>query len=71
MEGEYNYEALLKSARAALPKHVFQTKRFDIPKVISIVVGNRTIIKNFEELASRIRRDPAHFLKYMGIRGSL
>ncbi|MCK4555544.1 MAG: translation initiation factor IF-2 subunit beta [Candidatus Aenigmarchaeota archaeon] len=65
MPEEYDYNKLLKSARAQLPKHVFETKRFEIPKPMSIIVGNRTILKNFDELATTLRRDPKHLLKYM------
>lgn len=62
---ENNYADLLKSARAQLPKQVFETKRLEIPKLQSMVTGNRTIIKNFGEVASIVRREPEHMLKYM------
>ncbi|MCX6711790.1 MAG: translation initiation factor IF-2 subunit beta [Candidatus Woesearchaeota archaeon] len=62
---EYNYETLLKKAKANLPSSTTQTERFEIPKVQGHVQGNKTIISNFNQICSTLRRDPQHLLKYL------
>ncbi|WP_209589999.1 translation initiation factor IF-2 subunit beta [Methanococcus voltae] len=62
---DYNYEKLLDRARSKLPEDVFKDIRFEIPKADSFVEGNRTIIKNFKELAKFIERDAHEFSKYV------
>ena len=58
-----NYKKLLEEARKELPEHVFSKERFEIPKVIGHVQGNRTIISNFMQIADSLRREPEHMLK--------
>jgi translation initiation factor 2 subunit 2 len=62
---EYNYENLLKKAKASLPSTTTQTERFEIPKVQGHVQGNKTIISNFNQICSILRRDQQHLLKYL------
>jgi len=64
-EEKTDYESLLKRAEELLPKNVFETSRFEIPKVDSFIMGNRTIVKNFREIASVLNRDVEPFLKYI------
>ena len=59
------YERLLDRARSQVPPEVFESKRFDIPKVMIFVEGNRTIIKNYKDIALALNRDPQHLLKYL------
>jgi len=61
----FNYEELAKRARSQIPEKVLQKERFEIPKISSQIMGNRTFIKDFLQIASTIRRDPEHFLHYM------
>ncbi len=56
---------MLKKGREALPTSVFEKSRFDIPKVRGHIQGNKTIISNFLQIASTLRRDPNHMLKYI------
>ena len=63
--GKTDYESLLKRAEELLPKNVFETSRFEVPKVDSFVMGNRTIVKNFREIAQSLNRDVDAFLKYI------
>ena len=63
MSGEYN--KLLERAYANLPKSVGTGERFEIPKVVGIRMGRRTIIQNFGEISSRLNRDPHHLLKLL------
>lgn len=63
MSAEYN--KLLEKAYASLPKVVGTGERFEIPRVVGIRMGRRTIIQNFGEISSRFNRDPHHLLKFL------
>ena len=60
-----DYEAMLQEIRKNLPEAVFIKERFEIPKVLGHIQGNRTVISNFLQIASALRRDVNHFLKYV------
>ena len=60
-----NYEELLKEAMQALPESSMEKQRFEIPKVIGHVQGNMTVISNFKQIASALRREPEHLLKFV------
>ena len=60
-----DYETMLHEARKDLPEAAFIKERFEIPKVLGHIQGNRTIISNFIQIASALRRDVTHFLKYV------
>jgi translation initiation factor 2 subunit 2 len=60
-----DYESLLKRAEELLPKNVFETSRFEIPRADSFIMGNRTIVKNFREIAQVLNRDVDPLLKYI------
>lgn len=65
MAEKYDYTSLLDDARDALPQNLFEGERFEMPKIRSIVVGNKTILKNFREIVNTLRRDENHILKYL------
>ena len=56
---------MLEDARKRLPEAVFLKERFEIPKVLGHMQGNRTIITNFLQIASILRREADHLLKYV------
>ncbi len=58
------YEQLLEKAYEKLPKMKAAEERFEIPKIDSMVEGNRTMIRNFVQIADALRRDPNHMLKF-------
>ncbi len=60
-----DYDKLLKRARKDMPESLLKKKRFDIPKAIGIIQGNKTIIKNFIQICSIFGREPRHLLKYL------
>lgn len=60
-----NYQKMLEEVRKGLPEIVFIKERFEIPKVLGHIQGNRTVISNFLQIASDLRRDVDHFLKYV------
>ena len=56
---------MLGEVRKNLPEVVFLKERFEIPKVMGHMQGNRTIISNFLQIASTLRREVDHMLKYV------
>lgn len=60
-----DYKKMLEDVRKNLPEVVLLKERFEIPKVLGHVQGNRTIISNFLQIASTLRRESDHLLKYV------
>lgn len=60
-----DYEKLLDSAYKKLPKVNKVVERFEVPKVLGHIQGNKTIIINFFKIVDILRRDPQHLLKYL------
>ena len=60
-----SYEELLKRGLSKVPKKAESGDRFVIPKARVQPAGARTIIVNFYEIASGLRRDPPHLLKFL------
>ena len=60
-----DYEQLLERAKKNLPDQGKVKERFEIPKVKGLVEGNKTIITNFQQIATALRRDIKHLLKYL------
>ncbi|MCE4617449.1 MAG: translation initiation factor IF-2 subunit beta [Desulfurococcales archaeon] len=68
MSGEdllHNYEKLLERLYARVPRKISGTERFEVPRVSIIHQGSHTIIRNFREIALRLRRDPQILLRYL------
>jgi|SRR5208282_254254 translation initiation factor 2 subunit 2 len=59
------YTKLLEKAYLNLPKNTGTGERFEIPKVVGIRMGRRTIVQNFGEISNVINRDPHHLLKFL------
>jgi translation initiation factor 2 subunit 2 len=59
------YENLLDEAYKKVKKVEGSSERFEIPKVEGHFEGKKTILTNFIQIASYIRRSPAHFQKYL------
>lgn len=57
------YEKMLKKAMEKLPQKAEEKARFETPKAKILPAGARTIIINFYEIASALRREPKYFLK--------
>jgi translation initiation factor 2 subunit 2 len=60
-----DYAKLLERAYEKLPKASGTGERFEIPKVVGIRMGRRTIIQNFGDISSKMNRDPHHLLKFL------
>jgi len=65
VEYSLNYEELLRHAQAQLPESAVQKERFEVPKAICLLEGPKTIVTNFSQICSILRREPAHLLKYL------
>jgi translation initiation factor 2 subunit 2 len=62
---DYSYEQLLDRAFANLPSLASDKVDFKIPDVDSIIQGNKTIIKNFSQIADVARRSEEDVAKYL------
>jgi len=60
-----DYEKLLEEAYTNIKPVESKIDRFEIPKVEGHIEGNKTIITNFKQICSYIRRDPEHILKFL------
>jgi len=60
-----DYEQELDRAFNSMPKSVLEKERFEIPKVLGHIQGNRTIITNFYQIAATLNRDVDHLLKFV------
>jgi translation initiation factor 2 subunit 2 len=61
----YNYDELLKRARAEIPEVTLKKERLEMPRLFVTMVGMRTTISNFKEVADTLDRDPQHILKFL------
>lgn len=59
------YEQLLNEAYKKVKKIETSIGRFEIPKVEGHFEGKKTILTNFSQIASYLRREPEHFQKFM------
>ena len=60
-----DYKKMLKKARSEMPESVFESERFEIPKVTGHIQGNKTVISNFHHIANMLGRSTEHVLKYI------
>ncbi len=58
------YKELLEEAYQKV-KPIKASERFEIPKIEGHLEGNKTILTNLQQIASHIRRDINHLLKYL------
>ena len=62
---EQDYDALLKRARESLPERVITRERFKVPEIDVFIEGKTTVLRNFDEIASAINREPSQILVYL------
>lgn len=60
-----NYEKLLEKAKSSLPEIKQSSQRFEMPKAVGHIQGNKTIISNFAAIVKTFNRDQNHILKYL------
>src|SRR3989344_2424233 len=60
------YEKLLEEAYKKIKSTIENSsERFEIPKIQGHFEGKKTILTNFFQIASYLRRKPEHFQKFM------
>ncbi len=60
-----DYEQLLNEAYGKVKKTENSGERFEIPKIEGHFEGKKTILTNFYQVASFLRRNPEHFQKFL------
>ena len=60
-----SYENLLEEAYKKVKQVDSNSDRFEIPKIEGHQEGKKTILTNFFQIASYLRRNPEHFQKYL------
>ena len=65
MGDDNDYLALLERAKMNLPETIENHERFTLPELDIIQEGKITILRNFMDIADRVRRDPQHLLHFM------
>lgn len=60
-----NYEKLLEHAYSKVRKVDTSKERFEIPKIEGHIEGKKTILTNFLQITSYLRRTPEHFQKFL------
>ena len=60
-----SYENMLNEAYEKIRPITGQSERFEVPKIEGHFEGTKTILTNIQQIASYIRRDINHFLKFL------
>lgn len=60
-----SYEKMLEEAYKGIKPVESKIERFEVPKVEGHIEGNKTIITNFKQICSYMRRDCDHLLKFL------
>jgi len=58
------YEEMLDEAYKALPEKPLAKERFEIPRLLVLIQGNKTIVPNFSKALKDLHRSEKHALKY-------
>jgi translation initiation factor 2 subunit 2 len=60
-----SYEKMLEEAYVKVKPIEASLERFEIPLVQGMIEGNKTVVTNFTQICSHIRRDCNHLLKFL------
>ena len=60
-----DYEKLLSQAYKKVKPIEYSGERFEVPKIKGHVEGTKTILTNFQQISSTLRRKPEHMLKFL------
>ncbi len=61
----FEYNQLLDRAFANMPERKTSGERFECPVADLFVEGNKTTVRNFDFVCSKLRREPAELSKYL------
>ena len=60
-----DYNKLLETAYKKIKPLEHSRERFNLPKIEGHVEGTKTILTNFPQITSYLRRDPDHLLRFL------
>ena len=60
-----DYDKLLDRAFSSLPESSSTGERFETPRAILMIQGNKTVITNFADICSTLRRSQEEIAKYL------
>ena len=60
-----SYDDLLARAYKSIPEKTAKKERLEIPVPELLLQGNKTIVKNFEAITNKLRRNPRHLAKFL------
>jgi len=60
-----DYDNLLERVYKNIPSRAEASDRFELPDVEVLLQGSKTIVKNFGDLCSILRREPTEVSKYL------
>ncbi|ALL01027.1 translation initiation factor IF-2 subunit beta [Pyrodictium delaneyi] len=61
----YDYDYLLQRLYSRLPARTAKASRFELPKLMVERIGTKTMIRNFKQLSSVMRREPRLVMRYL------
>lgn len=59
-----DYDKLLERGYSQIPEKTTSGERFEMPIIDSIIEGNKTILRNFEFVANKLRREPQMLARF-------
>lgn len=65
LEEALDYEKLLERLYSKLPRRAASAERFEPPVAEVIHVGSQTIVRNFREIADKLRRDERLVMRFL------
>uniref|UniRef100_A0A7C3J4G4 Translation initiation factor 2 subunit beta n=1 Tax=Candidatus Methanomethylicus mesodigestus TaxID=1867258 RepID=A0A7C3J4G4_9CREN len=60
-----DYDKLLDRGLSKIPEQVFKSSKYETPQTESSIIGSKTVIYNFKDVAAKLNRDPSHLLKFI------
>jgi len=60
-----DYEALLERGLSKIPEKAIKSSKYETPQTETSVIGAKTVIYNFKDIAQKLNRDPNHLLKFI------
>lgn len=60
-----DYDGLLQRGLSKIPEKAFKSSKYETPQIESTVIGSKTVVYNFKDVAAKLNRDPNHLLKFI------
>ena len=60
-----DYNSLLQRGLSKIPEKAFKSSKYETPQTESTVIGSKTVVYNFKDIAAKLNRDPNHLLKFI------